>query len=201
LFLNEYQRSLYNVDRLKSSPFWTKVQTKQKDNLMEIHKYWQIIRDEGLKLLSEEGTFSDEQENLRDVGNWQQLELFARGSKTKNCERAPITCKLIKSFTAASTCKRGQVKFSVMNEGTHVHSHCGPTNCRVRCHLGLKVPEQTYIRVAERLRSWKEGEWLIFDDSYEHEVWHNGTGTRLVLIVDIWHPELTEHERNSMGPI
>lgn len=182
LFLSEYQRSLYNVDRLKSTPFWSKVQTTYKDDLMEIQKYWQIIRDEGLKLLSEDGRFANEAENLKDTGDWKQLELFARGVKTKNCKLAPMTCKVIESFTAASTCKRGQVKFSVLLPGTHVFSHCGPTNCRVRCHLGLKVPEKTFIRVADEIRSWKEGEWLIFDDSYEHEVWHNGTSVRLVLI-------------------
>lgn len=42
---------------------------------------------------------------------------------------------------------------------------------------------------------------LVFDDSFEHEVWHNGTSMRLVLIVDVWHPELTEHERRSLPAI
>jgi aspartate beta-hydroxylase len=182
LFLSEYQRSLYNVDRLKSKPFWTKVETGYKDNLVEIHKYWQIIRDEGLKLLSQDGTFMNEQENLKDRGDWKQFELFARGAATKQCHMAPITCKLINSFKAASSCKRGQVKFSVLHPNTHIHSHCGPTNCRIRAHLGLQVPENTFIRVAEETRSWKDGEWLIFDDSFEHEVWHNGTSVRLVLI-------------------
>ena len=182
LFLSEYQRSLYNVDRLKSKPFWTKVDTTYKDELTEIYKYWQVIRDEGLKLLSQDGLFMNEQENLKDTGDWKQFELYARGSKTKNCHMAPITCQLIKNFKAASTCKRGQVKFSVLHPNTHVHSHCGPTNCRIRAHLGLKVPENTFIRVANETRSWREGEWLIFDDSYEHEVWQNGTSLRLVLI-------------------
>lgn len=50
-------------------------------------------------------------------------------------------------------------------------------------------------------RSWKEGKLLIFDDSFEHEVWHNGTEVRLVLIVDVWHPDLTEEERINLYPI
>lgn len=182
LFLSEYQRSLYNVNHLKSRPFWTKVETTYKDYLVDIQKYWHIIRDEGLKLLSEDGLFRDEAENLKDTGDWKQFELFARGSRTKNCDRAPFTCKIIGNFKAASECKRGQVKFSVLHPGTHVFSHCGPTNCRLRAHLGLKVPEKTSIRVATETRTWRDGQWLIFDDSYEHEVWHNGTSPRLVLI-------------------
>lgn len=39
---------------------------------------------------------------------------------------------------------------------------------------------------------------LIFDDSFEHEVWHNGTSVRLVLIVDVWHPDLTDDEKDSL---
>ncbi|CAO1353719.1 unnamed protein product [Diamesa serratosioi] len=201
LFLSEYQRSLYNVIGLKSRPFWTKVETKYKDNLVDITKYWQLIRDEGLKLLNQDGMFENEQENLRDVGDWKQFELFSRGMKTKNCKKAPFTCKLLEKFLPASTCKRGQVKFSVLHPETHVHSHCGPTNCRIRCHLGLKVPPKTFIRVANETRSWKDGEWLIFDDSFEHEVWNNGTSARLVLIVDVWHPDLTDEEKSSMSAI
>lgn len=158
------------------------MQTTYKDDLVEIQKYWQLIRDEGLKLLSEDGLFANEAENLKDTGDWKQFELFARGAKSENCNLAPITCNLIERFTPAATCKRGQVKFSVLHPNTHVFSHCGPTNCRVRCHLGLQVPDKTFIRVASETRSWKEGEWLIFDDSFEHEVWHNGTSLRLVLI-------------------
>ena len=40
------------------------------------------------------------------------------------------------------------------------------------------------------MRTWKEGECLVFDDSFEHEVWHDGKGDRIVLICDMWHPEL-----------
>lgn len=42
---------------------------------------------------------------------------------------------------------------------------------------------------------------MVFDDSFEHEVWHNGTSPRLVLIVDVWHPELTATERATLNAI
>ncbi|XP_050076125.1 claspin-like [Anopheles maculipalpis] len=203
LFLSLYQRSLYNVDGLRSRPFWTEEQTTYATELELIRAQWQQVRDEGLKLLNSAGVFVNESENLRDRGDWKQLELFSRGTRIeRNCGRAPLTCRLVEQyFPAARTCKRGQVKFSVMHPGTHVWPHCGPTNCRIRAHLGLSVPQGTYIRVAEETRSWEDGKWLIFDDSFEHEVWHNGTETRLVLIVDFWHPELTESQRRTLSPI
>ncbi|KXJ81530.1 hypothetical protein RP20_CCG019367 [Aedes albopictus] len=153
LFLSMYQRSLYNVDSLKSRPFWTIEQTTYAGQLELIRSQWTAIRDEGLKLLNSAGNFKDEAENLRDTGDWKQFELFFRGHRIdKNCAKAPLTCRLVDRFAAARSCKRGQVKFSVMHPGTHVWPHCGPTNCRIRAHLGLKVPSGTFIRVAEETR-------------------------------------------------
>lgn len=42
---------------------------------------------------------------------------------------------------------------------------------------------------------------IVFDDSFEHEVWHNGTTYRLILIVDVWHPDLTADEKKTLVPI
>lgn len=153
LFLSEYQRSLYNVQRLVSRPFWKKSETGEENNFAVLEQNWERIRDEGLSVLNQEGFFTDETENLRDKGDWKQFDLYARGRKVpKNCAKTPFTCKIIDTFPAARSCSRGQVKFSVMHPGTHIWPHCGPTNCRVRAHLGLKVPEKTFIRVATETR-------------------------------------------------
>lgn len=50
-------------------------------------------------------------------------------------------------------------------------------------------------------REWKEGKVLMFDDSFEHEVWHEGDSLRLVLIVDFWHPDLSASQKASLSPI
>lgn len=204
LFLSKYQRSLYNVDKLHGQPWWTMEETTYITHFKQLLSKWKIIREEGVNALYNTSLklFKDESENLKDSGQWKQLELFARGHRiASNCAVAPITCSIIENFPAAKNCKRGQVKFSVMQPGTHVWPHCGPTNCRLRAHLGLVVPKGTYIRVAEDTRQWEEGKLFIFDDSFEHEVWHNGSTTRLVLIVDVWHPGLSEREKISLSPI
>ena len=94
-----------------------------------------------------------------------------------------------------------QVKFSVMHPGVHVWPHCGPTNCRLRSHLGLVVPEGVKIRVVDETRTWHEGKVFVFDDSFEHEVWHEGDSFRLVLIADLWHPELTTRQKQTLPAI
>ena len=30
----------------------------------------------------------------------------------------------------------------------------------------------------------------IFDDSFDHEVWNNASSPRVVLLIDVWHPDL-----------
>ncbi|KAH1023489.1 hypothetical protein HUJ04_012686 [Dendroctonus ponderosae] len=203
VFRSKYQRSLYNVDRLPAKPWLNPKDVPSYQTLFAaLVENSKQIRQEGLSALNDQGYFQDEAENLKDSGTWKQLELFARGRKfAKNCERTPITCSVIERFPEASRCKRGQTKFSVLHPGTHVWPHCGPTNCRLRIHLGLKIPADVFLRVAEETRGWKEGDIIMFDDSFEHEVWHNGTEFRLVLIVDVWHPNLTSMEKQSLSAI
>ena len=50
------------------------------------------------------------------------------------------------------------------------------------------------LRVAEQHVQNREGECMVFDDSFEHEAWHRGTDTRIVLVFDVWHPDLSDRE-------
>ena len=50
------------------------------------------------------------------------------------------------------------------------------------------------MRVADQTKSVAAGEPFVFDDSFEHEAWHDGLETRITLICDIWHPDLTDRE-------
>lgn len=50
-------------------------------------------------------------------------------------------------------------------------------------------------------RDWEEGKVLIFDDSFEHEVWQDAESYRLIFIVDVWHPELTAQQRRTLPAI
>jgi aspartate beta-hydroxylase len=89
----------------------------------------------------------------------------------------------------------GLIYVSRMRAGTHIGAHRGPTNLRLRCHLGISVPEgDCAIRVGEETRRWSEGECLIFSDYYEHEAWNHSEDDRIVLIVDLWHPGLSRIE-------
>jgi len=63
-------------------------------------------------------------------------------------------------------------------------------------HLPLVVPDKSLcrIRVGDETRNWEEGKVLVFDDSFEHEAWNDAELPRVVLIFDVWHPELSTPE-------
>jgi aspartyl/asparaginyl beta-hydroxylase (cupin superfamily) len=92
----------------------------------------------------------------------------------------------------------GDSLFSAMKGGASLPPHCSVDNLRLRLHLGLVVPEGCGIRVAAETREWREGSCLAFEDSFEHEVWNRSTRRRVVLIVDLWHPDLTELEIRAL---
>ena len=102
----------------------------------------------------------------------------------------PRTAELIANQPAFNTVVHSSHFFSRLTPGSHISKHCGPSNLRLRCHLGLQVPDGCRIRVGDEIRAWKQGECLVFDDSFEHEVFHDGNADRIVLICDCWHPQV-----------
>jgi len=78
--------------------------------------------------------------------------------------------------------------------GTHITPHNGPTGKKLRLHLPLVGTEGARMRVGDETRNLEAGKCIIFDDSFNHEAWYDGESTRINLIIDFWHPELTDHE-------
>ena len=187
IFLSKFQRSTYNVDHLKGQPWWEPedFDLTIKNYIRKLEIEWKTIRDEALALMDENDNFPNfdkESEGLQKEGDWRQFNLWQRGMEEEaNCKLVPKTCHMIRAMTEATNCRRGQIKFSVMKPGTVVWPHTGPTNCRLRLHLGLKVPEDyqnVNLTVAEETKYWQEGKVLAFDDSFEHSVMHHGESYR-----------------------
>ncbi len=87
------------------------------------------------------------------------------------------------------------VLFSLLRPGAWIPPHTGLTNVRLICHLPLMVPPGCALRVGNDTRVPVEGEAWVFDDTIEHEAWNRSDRTRVILLFEIWRPELTEEER------
>lgn len=116
---------------------------------------------------------------------------------------APVTWETIN--TQVPLCRINtrapSVMYSLLRAHSKIPAHTGMVNCRFVCHLPLIVPDDCGFRVGETTRQWRVGQLMVFDDSVEHEAWNNSDHDRLVLIFDIWRPELSEEERHQIATL
>jgi len=131
-------------------------------------------------------------------GGWSIFCLINQGCWIeKNCFLCPKTCKVIRELKSVmEECVFGNAAFSVLEPQTEIEEHCGPTNARIRCHLGLQVPEGACLTVNSISKSWNERDCLLFDDSFLHSASNKSKKyQRVIFMVDLWHPSLTRAEQ------
>lgn len=141
-----------------------------------------------------------EDENLRGTRgppSWTGHYFHRHGERrADNCAACPRTAAALEQLPLARVVGHGpEVLFSVFTPGTHLLAHRGVTNTRVVGHLPLIVPPDCALKVGGEEHVWREGQVVVFDDTYEHEAWNRSTEVRVVLIFDLWNPHLTGVER------
>lgn len=159
----------------------------------DLEANWEVIRaelDEVLKereMLPSFHEISKDQVSITKDDKWKTFFLYGFGYKAEaNCARCPETTKLMERIPGMKT-----AMFSILAPGKHIPHHRGPYKGVLRCHLGLQVPEpkeQCRIRVGQDIRHWEEGKCMVFDDTFDHEVWNETDGQRVVLFMDIVRP-------------
>lgn len=144
-----------------------------------------------------------------DTQGWQVLQLLNQGVwNQENLETCPNLARLLKSLPdLLDKCLFGNAFCSKIMPGTIITPHCGPTNVRHRLQYAITSTtppsneQQAGLKVGDdQVLRWQQGKSFVFDDSFEHSVDYsaNSSGERIVLIVDLWHPELTLVERQLL---
>ena len=139
-------------------------------------------------------------DTLRDHDNWTAAFLIRDGVEDSEWSAACPTVSALMD-TLPLTAIKGfspSVLFSKLQPGARIDPHTGLLNCRLICHLPLVVPAGCGLRVGDDRRDVVRGEVWAFDDSINHEAWNNSADDRIVLIFDVWHPDLTEQERRDI---
>jgi len=158
-----------------------------------LEENWTVMREELDDILQYREAlpnFHDIAEDASTISqddDWKTFFLYGYGEKAEaNCERCPRTTELVEQVPGMTT-----AFFSILSPGKHIPPHRGPYKGVLRYHLGLKVPEpaeQCRIRVADEIAYWEEGESMVFDDTYNHEVWNETDGERAILFLDVKRP-------------
>jgi aspartyl/asparaginyl beta-hydroxylase (cupin superfamily) len=153
-----------------------------------LEEAYPIIKDELMNVLADQGAGFKAymSESAQRLAGWNTFNLYFYGKKfEENCARVPRTTAILESLPRF---ERDHIMFSALNPHSRIPPHVGPMNGIIRAHLPLIVPEGCYIRVGSDERTWHEGKLLVFDDSFEHEVFNHGDGVRIVLFMNFWHP-------------
>lgn len=131
---------------------------------------------------------------------WSAIHLYRGGLPVAgNADRCPATMAALQAAPIPWIDGRSPMAlFSVLHPGTHIPPHNGMLNTRLICHLPLIVPPGSRLRVGNHTRAVEPGRMMIFDDSIEHEAWNDGSATRVVLLFEIWRPELDARERGAL---
>jgi aspartyl/asparaginyl beta-hydroxylase (cupin superfamily) len=172
-----------------------------------------VIRNELVAIMEGDGAFSPYVQSspdrplpnnpLRDDPSWGAYYLWRNGGPVSAAgAQCPATMKALEAVPMPITAGRSpNALFSLLKAGTHIQPHNGMLNTRLICHLPLIVPPGCALRVGHEIRQWVEGEILLFDDSIEHEAWNRSSRDRVVLLFEVWRPELSSEEQGALTRI
>lgn len=159
----------------------------------DIEKEWKTIRtelDTVMERREELPSFHEIMSEVKTItqdDQWKTFFLEGFGLQSEeNCRRCPETARILNKIPGMKT-----AFFSILSPNKHIPPHRGAYNGVLRYHLGLIVPEpieKCRIRIDKEITHWQEGKSLIFDDSFNHEVWNETPGHRAVLFVDFERP-------------
>lgn len=158
-----------------------------------LRENWQVIREEARAILAERDAIpplakiSPDHRRIARNAAWKSY--FFRGhgyDSPSNRARCPRTAALIDKVPGVVV-----AFFSIFEPGTRIAPHHGVTKAMLNCHLGLMVPggsDVCGLRVGDTVCGWREGEFLVFDETFEHEAWNRAAAPRVVLFLQIMRP-------------
>lgn len=135
--------------------------------------------------------------------DWTAIHLLKNGRRVDaNADRCPRTMAAIEAIDQPVIAGASpNAMFSLLAPGVAIPPHVGISNARLVCHLPLIIPTGCWFRVGGETREWRRGEGFVFDDTIEHEAANPSSQLRVVLIVDLWHPDLTAIERAAVAAL
>jgi aspartate beta-hydroxylase len=157
---------------------------------------WRAIRDEAMALAERVQAIPrfheimPEQTDIsaNDGRDWRMFILKAYGvENTRNMGACPTLASIVAEAPDVLS-----ASLSFMAPGKHVPAHRGPFRGVIRFYLGLSVPKledgtpAALLKIDGEEYRIGDGQWLLWDDTYFHEVWNRGDTLRSVLLLDVW---------------
>lgn len=131
--------------------------------------------------------FAPGHERIVEARDWRSFFFWGYGYPVEpNLKRCPKTAQAVGQIPGLVS-----AIYSVVAPGAHIRRHCGVNKSIMTAHIALKVPadaERCRMEVDGEFVVWREGEAVVIDDTYPHEVWNDTAETRVVLLVQFRRP-------------
>lgn len=164
--------------------------------LDEIQNNWEVIKEEVVDLYRQryfELTKKPESDGSYDIGfrtffkyGWSKFYIKWYGYTHESAKQlCPRTVKILENMPSING-----AMFTLMPPGSQLTRHLDPIACSLRYHLGLDTPnsDDCYINIDGVSYSWRNGEALLFDETYLHYAKNNSDQYRLILMCDVERP-------------
>jgi aspartyl/asparaginyl beta-hydroxylase (cupin superfamily) len=140
----------------------------------------------------------DQWAELNKSHRWSAMYLWRDGHRIgKVCDAAPKTAAFLDSLPKCDVPGLAPTAFfSALEPHTRIPPHTGVTNIRSIVHLPLVVPQNAWFRVGNDKRAFEKGKAWVFDDSIDHEAANDSAERRVILIFDVWNPNLSPAQRD-----
>jgi Aspartyl/Asparaginyl beta-hydroxylase len=204
--------SLFSIPGLRSLPFWSQYGVDGASRIAysdptvlgivnHLESNWYHIRNEYDDQRATTPSDYDTQSEHATLheGQWDWRSYMRNGEKLPDFAiRFPETTKVLNAlndhlFTGTPF---GYSFLSTLHKHSRIKAHTSPMNLRLRIHLGLHVPKgDCGISVGGIQQPWLESKCLVLDDAFVHHVWNDTASDRVILLVDVWHPDIVSQER------
>jgi aspartate beta-hydroxylase len=161
---------------------------------------WTEIRDEAFAvggMLHRIPRFHDIMPAQADISandgrDWRVFIMKAYGvTQEDNLRRAPTVAAILEQAPEVMS-----ATFSFLAPGKHIPEHRGPFRAILRYHLMLSMPNDAEGKPACVMNidgvpyRLGDGESLLWDDTYRHEVWNSSDQVRIALLLDVWRRDM-----------
>lgn len=160
-------------------------------DLAPLQNNWQMIREEAVELLRQQKIRAAEKND--DAGfnsffktGWKRFYLKWYDASHPSAERfCPRTVELLKSIPSVKA-----AMFAELPPGAKLNPHRDPFAGSLRYHLGLMTPnsDQCFIEVDGQRHSWRDGQGVMFDETYIHWAENTTQEDRIILFCDVERP-------------
>lgn len=187
-FLAPLNAFMYIFSKVPSTPYLSPAQFPE---MRVLEDNWQVIREEALAMrnggsIKASSQFNDVGFNSFFKSGWKRFYLKwydeAHPSAAVLCPRTTELLKGIGTIKAAM--------FAELPPGSRLVRHRDPFAGSLRYHLGLWTPgvEGCYIDVDGQRYHWRDGEAVVFDETYIHYAENTTDHDRVILFCDIERP-------------